>query len=417
MARARKALTTVDDLTLDDRNANRGTARGRELLAESLKAHGAGRPILTDRFGVVIAGNKTLEAWKTLKKPVQIIRTNGHALVVHQRDDLDLRHANTRALAIADNRIAEVDLEWNPEILKALQAEGLDLNLFWTEQEWAVLTGTTLSTDPREDQVLEPGPTTIRRGDFFALGAHRLLCGDATNRGDVTRLLAGANVHLIVTDPPYGVRYRPGWRHRAYPHQRTAVGEVMGDDQASWPAAFRLFPGTVAYAWHAGTRSADAATALETAGFEIRAQLIWNKSHFVLSRGNYHFGHEPCFYAVRRGASARGRGDRSQSTVWNVPNLNPVGGTRTNENIPTGHSTQKPVRLWEIPMLNHTVRGEALYDPFVGSGTALIAAEKTGRVAYVMDADPKYVQVALTRWETYTGRRAKPLSRGPRRRA
>ena len=137
----------------------------------------------------------------------------------------------------------------------------------------------------------------------------------------------------------------------------------------------------------------------------------------MLSRGAYHYAHEPCFYGVRRGGAAHWRGDRTQSTVWNVPNLNPVGGSRTDENQPTGHSTQKPVRLFEIPILNHTAPGEAVYDPFVGSGTSLIAAQKTGRVAYAMDLDPKYVQVALNRWETFAGKRAKRIRAVAQRRS
>lgn len=125
-----------------------------------------------------------------------------------------------------------------------------------------------------------------------------------------------------------------------------------------------------------------------------------------MSRGAYHWGHEPCWYAVRHGAQASWRGDRAQSTVWAVPNLNPFGGMRTAEDAVTGHSTQKPVRLFEIPILNHTTSTDKIYDPFVGSGTALIAAQKTGRPCYAMDLDPQYVQVAVTRWESFTGQRA-----------
>jgi DNA modification methylase len=151
-------------------------------------------------------------------------------------------------------------------------------------------------------------------------------------------------------------------------------------------------------------------------GFTLRCQIIWVKSHFALSRGNYHFQHEPAWYAVRHGATSHWQGDRTQSTVWSVPNLNPFGGTRVGENAPTGHSTQKPVRLFEIPIQNHTTPGEAVYDPFLGSGTTLIAAEKTKRIAYAIDVDPQYVQVALTRWETYTGQRATRLDRSTRTR-
>ena len=145
---------------------------------------------------------------------------------------------------------------------------------------------------------------------------------------------------------------------------------------------------------------------LEGCDFTIRAQIVWAKQHFAFSRGHYHWQHEPCWYAVRNGRSAHWRGSRTQTTVWSVPNLNPLGGDRDGDNAPTGHSTQKPVRLFEIPILNHTRPGEAIYEPFSGSGTALIAAEKTGRCCLALELDPPYVQTAIDRWQRYTGQRA-----------
>src|SRR5262249_37864416 len=164
----------------------------------------------------------------------------------------------------------------------------------------------------------------ITRGDLFQLGAHRLLCGDATAAADVARVLDGAEPRLLVTDPPYGVSYDPAWRHRCYPGQRTAIGAVTHDDEADWAAAFALFRGDVAYVWHAGIHAGTVAASLHRTGFAIRSQIIWAKQHFVLSRGDYHWQHEPCWYAVRRGASAHWQGDRTQGTVWSVPNLNPL---------------------------------------------------------------------------------------------
>ncbi len=402
--------TTVDDLALDDQNANRGTTRGRQLLAQSLQEYGAGRSILADRRGRVIAGNKTVEQARALKLPIQVIRTDGRTLVVVQRTDLDLTDGKARALAIADNRIAELDLEWDGAMLEQLREQGVSLESWWTDEEWRRSFGADAAADPREDQVLAPTPTTIVRGDAFALGPHRLRCGDATDPHDVAALLSGATPRLMATDPPYGVSYDPAHRHRAYPGQRTAVGAVLNDHQAAWPEAMRLFPGDVAYVWHAARHTATVAATLDGAGFDLRAQIIWVKQHFALSRGNYHWQHEPCWYGVRRGASAHWQGGRTQSTVWQVPNLNAMGGSRAEDNAPTGHSTQKPVRLFEVPLWNHTDRGDVVYDPFVGSGTTLIAAEKTGRIAYAMELDPQYVQVAVTRWETYTGQRATPLA-------
>jgi DNA modification methylase len=156
--------------------------------------------------------------------------------------------------------------------------------------------------------------------------------------------------------------------------------------------------------WHAGVHAAVVARDLEAAGFTIRSQIIWAKQHFALSRGDYHWQHEPAWYAVR--GIGQWRGDRCQTTLWEVSNLNPMGGTPDGENQVTGHGTQKPVRLFEIPIINHTSTGDTIYDPFCGSGTAIIAAEKLGRVALAMEIDPQYVQVAVSRWEAFTGKSA-----------
>jgi DNA modification methylase len=158
-----------------------------------------------------------------------------------------------------------------------------------------------------------------------------------------------------------------------------------------------LFPGPIPYVWHAGIHAEAVASSLRRCTFVIRSQIIWVKQHFALSRGHYHWQHEPCWYAVRDGHSATWRGSRTQTTIWQVPNLNPLGGERGGENTVTGHNTQKPVRLFEIPILNHTRRGDAVYEPFCGSGTALIAAEKTGRRCLAMELEPRYVQAAIAR--------------------
>jgi hypothetical protein len=397
-------IESIADLEQDPRNANKGTSRGRALLADSLKAYGAGRSILADRQGRVIAGNKTIEQAKKLDLPVRVVPTNGQELVVVQRTDLDLLTDPTaRQLALADNRIAELDLEWDPALLAEHRAEGLDLRELWSDDELERLFGHGLNTGlTSEDSIVPMADTTIKRGDLFQLGQHRLLCGDATVAADVALLMGTATPNLMVTDPPYGVSYDPAWRVRAGQRGRHAVGQVLNDDRADWSAAFQHFPGAVAYVWHAGLQSAIAATALTSCGFGLRAQIIWTKAHFVLGRGDFHWGHEACWYAVRDGQSSGWRGDRTQSTVWSVPNLNPIGGTRGGENVVTGHSTQKPVALFERSILLHTTAGDTVFDPFVGSGTALIACEKTNRRCLAIELEPKYVQAVITRWQAYT---------------
>jgi len=408
-------IRRLSDLTPDPQNANLGTARGREALAQSLREFGPGRAVLIDRHGNIIAGHKTVEEAKRLNIPLQAVKTDGDVLVAVQRDDLDLTtDPRAKRLAIADNRVGQLDLEWDVDMLKRLHAEGLDLSAFWTADEFATLLAEPATGLTDENAVVEPAATDTVRGDLFALGPHRLLCGDATSAADVARLLDGATPNLMATDPPYGVNYDAAWRHRANPTQRTAVGRVMNDDRAEWKAAWELFPGAVAYVWHAALKAPTVAADLGAAGFSIRSQIIWQKQHFALSRGDYHWGHESAWYAVR--GKGRWLGDRRQTTVWEVPNLNAMGGARTADNAVTGHSTQKPVRLFEIPIINHTVPGDTVYDPFVGSGTMVIAAQKTGRTALAMDLDPRYVQAAITRWEAFTGQRATRVGRPTTRR-
>jgi DNA modification methylase len=398
----------------DPRNANAGTPRGRAFLERSFRDYGAGRSAVADATGTLLAGNKAFAAAQALNLPIKIVETTGGEFVVVVRRDLTLgADPRAQALAIADNRSSELDLEWDPEVLAGLKAEGFDLDGFWTIEEFEQLLGHGVHaghTD--EDAVLAPPTSTdIRVGDLFQLGSHRLLCGDATRAADVARVLDGAIPVLLNTDAPYGVSYDPAWRHALAPTQRTAVGTVMNDHRADWSAAFCLFPGDVIYAWHGGLLAATVADALARADFDLRSQIVWRKQHFAMSRGCYHWIHESAWYAVRRGRTAHWHGDRTQTTVWDVPNLNPMGGTRTGENTPTGHSTQKPVALFERPILNHTTTADAVMDMFVGSGTAIIAAEKTGRRCYAMELDPIYVQLTIGRWEAFTKKRATRLGR------
>jgi len=197
----------------------------------------------------------------------------------------------------------------------------------------------------------------------------------------------------------------PSWRARRHLSTgKVALGKVLNEDRADWRDAYALFPGDVAYVWHAGVFAGEVASSLTASGFDIRSQIIWAKQHFVFGRGNYHWQHEPCWYAVRRRQRSRWRGDRTQSTVWHVANLNPHGGNR--EEKQTGHGTQKPVELVRRPILNHTKRGECVYDGFLGSGTTLAAAEWTERVCYGIELDPKYCDVIIQRWQSLTNKEA-----------
>ena len=249
-----------------------------------------------------------------------------------------------------------------------------------------------------------PQTPVTRTGDLWLCGLHRVQCGNAVSPEDVSLVLGARRPGLLVSDPPYGVAYDPAWRERSGLGHQRQIGVVRNDDRADWTPAWMLFTGDVAYVWHAGVHAAAVAAGLEAAGFRIRAQIIWRKQHFALSRGDFHWQHEPCWYAVREGKSSNWCGDRKQSTVWDVPNLNPIGGNR--EESATGHGTQKPLELMRRAILNNSKRGQMVYDPFLGSGTTMIAAQLTDRVCCGLEIDPGYVDVIVKRWQDLTGANA-----------
>lgn len=400
-------MAGLADLTPDRRNANRGTPRGRALLEDSLRRYGAGRSILADKHGNVIAGNKTLEAAADLGLPVRFVQTDGRELVVVQRRDLDLdADPRARELAYADNRVAQLDLDWDVQALAEDQAAGIDLaRVGFTADELAELfadtdAGTEGLTDPDAVPAVPDEPVT-KPGDLWLLGRHRLLCGDSTVATDVERLLDGAIPELLVTDPPYGVEYDAAWRDEAaarglIAHAASRVGKVENDARVDWREAWSLVPAAVAYVWHADRHASAVQESIEAVGYEVRCQIIWAKSRFVISRGHYHWQHEPCWYAVRRGATANWIGDRSQTTLWDDITLD--------ANVEGGHSTQKPVECMARPLRNHA--GD-VYDPFLGSGTTLIAAEMLNRTCYGMEISPAYCDVIVRRWEEFTGQEAR----------
>jgi DNA modification methylase len=402
----KKELTTVDALRLDPTNPRQRTARGRDLIVRSLKDHGAARSIVLDERDVVIAGNGVIDAATEAGiSKVRIIEARGDEIIAVRRRGLSA--AQKHALAIADNRTSEL-AEWNMEQLQADIKGGLDLQPFFTTAELRTLVGGTSEatglTDP--DAVPPVRATRIAIGDLFELGQHRLLCGDATNADQVARLFADRTPALMVTDPPYGVSYDPAWRRRAGVNRNVKkLGQVTNDDRADWTPAWRLFPGCVAYVYYNPLRASTVQISLEQAAFEMRAEIIWAKDRLVLGRGDYHWQHESCWYAVRRGTAAARSDDRTQTTLWAINARDDDGHM---------HGTQKPVECMARPMRNHLIR--EVYDPFVGSGTSLIAAEMLRLRCFALEIEPRYVQVAIDRWEAFTGQKARAVPAAPRQR-
>jgi DNA modification methylase len=395
-ARLQIEMMPVERLVPYARNARTHSDEQVRQIAASIAEFGWSNPLLIGEDDVIIAGHGRLMAAQRLGMGEVPVIVLGH-----------LSEAQRRALTIADNKIAE-NAGWDEELLRtelgALQDLEFDLDLIgFSDEELDGLLGEAEAPADGpvegEDEIPEPpeDPVSVP-GDVWLLGAHRLICGDATVATDVERLLGGVAPLLMVTDPPYGVAYDPAWRNKAGASATRRTGKVLNDDRADWREAWALFPGDVAYVWHGALHAAVVAESLEAAGFAIRSQIVWAKERLVLSRGDYHWQHEPMWYAVRRSGKGHWAGDRKQTTLWQIPSRD--------QDAETVHGTQKPVECMRRPMLNNSSPGQAVYEPFMGSGTTLIAAETIGRVCYAIELNPAYVDVAVVRWQTFTGKTA-----------
>lgn len=333
------------------------------------------RPIIVDAEGMILGGNMRFKALKEL----------GYKEVPDEwvKRDSELTEAEKQRFIIADNiGFGEYDWdilanEWDKDDLIEW---GLDIPDFAFKQE-AVEDAYEIPDEIETDIVL---------GDLFEIGQHRLLCGDSTDANDVIKLLGGGKPILMVTDPPYGVNYDPDWRNRADRANgksigARALGQVHNDDRSNWQEAYVLFTGDIAYVWHGGHHAKVVIQNLEDAGFEMVAQIIWAKNNIVIGRGDYHFKHEPCIYAVRKGKKHNWQGSRKENSLWEIDKP---------QKSETGHSTQKPVECMARPIKNHD--GD-VYDPFLGSGTTMVASHQLNRKCYGMEIDPKYCQVIVDR--------------------
>jgi DNA modification methylase len=375
-------------------------------LIRSIEQFGFTNPILTDGDDGVIAGHGRLLAAQKLG--METVPT------------IELKHltpAQRRAYVIADNRLAE-DAGWDDDLLRLelgdLRDLGFDLDLtgFDPMEVDKLLGPEGGNTDP--DEVPEvPVVATSRVGDVWTLGRHRLVCGDCTDAGVVEAALNGVRPHLMVTDPPYGVGLDPSWRDKAGANTKGKSGDGgeaymeggKSDRDARWDATWALSPSDVFYVWCApGPKQLDVYAALLDAGFETRQFLIWDKGVLTLTRTHYWYQHETCLYGVRKGQTAHWTGEAGQPSVWKIASPKHIMSGSKEKNEP--HPAQKPVECMRRPIENNSSPGQAVYDPFVGSGTTIIAAEMTGRACVAIEISPQYCDVALLRWQAFTGQSA-----------
>lgn len=362
-------------------------------IAASIKEFGWTNPILVDGTNGIIAGHgRLLAARKLGYKEVPTIEL------------ADLTETQKKAYIIADNRLA-LNAGWDNEMLTIelndLLEDGFALELlgFDPKELDALLEPEVVEGLTDEDAVPDvPDEPTTKLGDIYQLGNHRLMCGDSTSIDAVTKLTSGGGVDMLLTDPPYNVAYEGGTKEKL-----TIKNDNMANDQfrqflrdAFVTADLVMKAGAVFYIWHADSEGLNFRSACVDAGWTVRQCLIWKKSSLVMGRQDYHWKHEPCLYGWKDGAGHLWAADRKQTTILEFEKP-----SRNGE-----HPTMKPVALFEYQMLNNTKGGDIVLDLFGGSGTTLMAAEKHGRFAYLMELDPKYCDVIVKRWEDFTGKKA-----------
>jgi DNA modification methylase len=398
----------IDQLRPDPANPRRISDAELEALTRSLREWGFVQPVLVRREdNTVIGGHQRLTAARRLGlKTVPAIF-------------LDLTVEQARTLNLALNKISG---EWDPDLLGRLlhdlKLADVDLSLSgFAEDEIAKLLKSLELRDKRErqekfdlEEALEQArkePVT-RKGDLWLLGDHRLLCGDATEPADVARLMDGKQARLLATDPPYLVDYDGGNRaatkaNRGYMHKswddyhdpQTSVEFFSKFLRAALP---HLAPRTPIYQWHATIRQHLVMKAWAECGLHLHQTIVWVKPRAVLTRSHYMWNHEPCFYGWVEGQMPKRKPPAGTKTVWEIGS--------ENDNI---HPTQKPLEVFLRPLEYHTEVGEVCYEPFSGSGTQLVAAEKLARRCFAMELEPHYVDVAVWRWEAFTGEKARRL--------
>ena len=381
-----------------------------DRMCSSIREFGFKIPCLVRSDGEVVDGHLRLKAARQLGiAEIPVILCD------------EWTPAQVKAFRLMVNR-SVTWADWDEEALALelieIQAADFDLNL--TGFDGQEIDELLAADDDSQADTAPPLPEVAvsRLGDLWICGKHRILCGDATAADVVAKLLSSHEPFLMVTDPPYGIELDSEWRDRAglngcgpaeasYMKHRTeghTNTSISSDTRADWSDAFALVPSLeVAYVWHASKFTREVLDGLLRIGFLHHQQIIWNKGRTVLTRTHYWFQHEPCWYVRKKNAPWFGKAG-ANSTIWDSPSPKFIMGGSDEEKF--DHPTQKPVELMRRPILNHTRRGGVVYDPFLGSGTTLAAAELTDRVCYGLELDPKYVDVVVERWQSLSGKKA-----------
>jgi site-specific DNA-methyltransferase (adenine-specific) len=385
----------LSDLIPADYNPRKISEQQAKKLKKSLDTFGYVETVDINLDNTVIGGHQRLNALVDL----------GYDEIDVRVPDRQLTKKEEQTLNVSLNKITgEFDNEKlvmiEPNVLEDAGFEPDELNEIFPVEETAIV----------EDELpeLEEIEPKAKLGDLYQLGRHRLLCGDCTVKENV-ELLMDEPAILMVTDPPYGVNYDPEWRDGLDTQRKgTAIGKVRNDDIIDWSSIYDLYNIPIIYMWHGAKHTSIIAEGLIEHKYNLISNIIWVKQHFVFSRGDYHWQHEPCWYAVATGMNHNWQGARDQSTVWQIANNNSWGNSDKEETF--GHGTQKPVECMLRPILNNTKKGNVVCDPFLGSGTTIIAAEQSDRICYGMEIDPMYCDIIIARWEKFTGEKASKLN-------
>jgi site-specific DNA-methyltransferase (adenine-specific) len=439
-------IWTIDRVKEYARNPRKNAAAV-DAVANSIREFGFRQPVVVDEDGVVIIGHTRLKAARQLgltEVPVHVAA--------------GLSPAKVKALRLADNRLHE-NSDWDKDLLslEILDLRSLNFDLSLTGFEADELTDPD-AADPRDVVVTNDRAAQLQakwgtaEGQLWTMGPHRILCGSSTDPANWLRLMNGQTAALCNTDPPYGVSYSGGKKWEVIQGDKKRDDDLLSTllVPALRLAVEHTEPDAAFYIWHASSTRRDFEAALDAVGLEEKQYIVWVKDGFVLGHADYHWQQEPAFYCQRSGTSCRWTGDRTQTTIWRIRPPAPAdmaltlaNGVRLSDGagngiyvaaqapkarktrlirlgvgdsvaiLPEGagdawqigrdpaaerlHPTQKPVRLFMVPILNHTLPGDIVAEPFSGSGAQFLAAHATGRRCYGCDLDPKYVAVALER--------------------